>query len=53
MKWRNWAEWILKKVDWNLDRATAWFYEHKNDDEYKDGLKTEDELNKIQGIVLF
>ena len=53
MRWREWAEWILQGVDWNLDRATAWFYEHKNDDEYKDGLKTEDEFNKIQGIVLF
>ena len=50
---RDWAEWILKKVNRNLDRATAWFYDHKNDDEYKDGLETEDEFNKVQGICLF
>ena len=50
---RDWAEWILKKVNRNLDRATAWFYDHKNDDEYKGRLKTEDEFHREQGIVLF
>ena len=31
---------ILQENGWNLDKAIAWFYEHKNDDEYRRRLKT-------------
>ena len=31
---------ILQQNGWNLDKAIAWFYEHKNNDEYRHRLKT-------------
>ena len=47
-------EWVLQEQDWDLDKAIAWFNEHKDDDEEKDYLQTEDEAAKEKpGISLF
>ena len=45
MEDRHYAGVVLQENGWNLDKAIAWFHEHKNDDEYRHRLKTENEGN--------
>ena len=47
IKGRDFAEKLLKSADWNLESLITWFVQHKDDDEYKEALKTENEC-KIQ-----
>ena len=46
IKSRYIAESVLQEQDWDLDKAIAWFNEHKDDDEEKGFLETEDEAAK-------
>lgn len=47
------AEKILKSSSFDLESAIGLFYMLKNEDEYKEALKTEDEFNKDkQGKIL-
>ena len=45
------AETVLKMQGWDLEKSIAWFYEHKDDDEYyKKCFETDNEDNtNIQG----
>ena len=50
---KNLAEKLFDQISFDLERAVAWFYEHKNDDKYKEHLKTEDESKEEeQGTIL-
>ena len=45
VKLRDNAQWLLEKEGWNLDSAIAWFYAHKDDEEWKDYFEAEIEDN--------
>ena len=46
IKRRDVADKLFDERSLGLEDAIAWFYEHKNDDEFKDALKTVDELEE-------
>ena len=48
IKDRAQAQDILEDEDWDLDSSIDWFHQHKDDDEWKEWLKTEDECNLEQ-----
>ena len=41
IKNRDNAEWVLEEQGWDLDKALAWFYEHKDDEEEREYFETE------------
>ena len=53
INWDN-AKWILEEQNWDLEKALAWFYEHKDDEENLEyfGTEEDEESEENQGIYI-